>query len=175
MPKTIKDNQKKTPKASTATSTTTQAAPLPQTPPTTAQDPAPAAPSHTPAQSAPVASNPAPAATNPAPSTNPAPTQQPTPTATGTQTLGSAKTKPAPKASPVAPVSCAIATNSVPDGPGHGYKYYDFEAQGFFITSDLWKAKQLGHGVYDILWVWYKDGHIDHIMTGEELAKYCPW
>ena len=58
------------------------------------------------------------------------------------------------------------------NGPGMGYKYPNYALGCYSLTSDIWKAKRISNGVYDPIWVWYKDGRIDHILDAAELEKY---
>lgn len=60
------------------------------------------------------------------------------------------------------------------NGPGYAYTYWDYEAGCWQLSSDIWAAKQASNGTYSIVWVWYKDGVIDHLLSKEEIRKYTP-
>ena len=63
---------------------------------------------------------------------------------------------------------------SLKNGPGYAYTYWDYEAKCWQLASDIWAAKQASNGTYSIVWVWYKDGVIDHLLSKEEIKKYIP-
>ncbi len=60
------------------------------------------------------------------------------------------------------------------DGPGYAYRYWDAKTRTYGITKDIFAAKQISKGAYDPIWVWFKDGKIDHILSIEELRKCAP-
>ena len=60
------------------------------------------------------------------------------------------------------------------NGPGYAYLYWSAKYRRWGIKTDLWAAKQAGNGVYEPIWVWYKDGKIDHILSEDEIKKYTP-
>lgn len=60
------------------------------------------------------------------------------------------------------------------NGPGYAYTYWDYEAGCWQLSSDIWAAKQASSGTYSIVWAWYKDGVIDHLLSKEEIKKYTP-
>lgn len=96
-----------------------------------------------------------------------------TTTVAANTTAGSASaTQPASTAPPASqPV---VRDASWRNGPGYAYVYWDYEAKWYQLTSDIWAAKQASHGTYSIVWVWYKDGVIDHLLSKEEIKKYTP-
>lgn len=77
-----------------------------------------------------------------------------------------------PSASPASqPVVGGV---SLKNGPGYAYTYWDYKAKCWQLSSDIWAAKQASNGTYSIVWVWYKDGVIDHLLSKEEIRKYTP-
>lgn len=63
---------------------------------------------------------------------------------------------------------------SLKNGPGYAYTYWDYEAECWQLTSNIWAAKQASNDTYSIVWAWYKDGVIDHLLSKEEIKKYTP-
>ncbi len=78
--------------------------------------------------------------------------------------------------------SATTATKSAEPDPvvtgvrvGYAYKYWHAETGSWGITSNIWAAKQASTGVYDPIWVWYDvNGHIDRLLTPEEVVRYTP-
>lgn len=68
----------------------------------------------------------------------------------------------------------AVVKGTGKNGPGMGYTYWDWQTKTWGITSDVWVAEQLSNGNWKGIWVWYKNGVIDHELSREELAKYTP-
>ncbi|MBR2725361.1 hypothetical protein IKF28_02340 [Candidatus Saccharibacteria bacterium] len=60
------------------------------------------------------------------------------------------------------------------DGPGYAYKFWDAKTRTYGISKDIWAAKQISNGAYDPIWVWYKNGQIDHILSDDEIRRYTP-
>ena len=60
------------------------------------------------------------------------------------------------------------------DGVGKAYKYWDAETRTWGITSDYWAARQIGGDIWSVIWVWYSDGQIDHLLSVEEMKRYLP-
>lgn len=60
------------------------------------------------------------------------------------------------------------------NGIGYAYKYWVPSCRTWFITADIWAAKQASNGLYNPIWALYKDGAIDHELTAEEIQQYCP-
>ena len=61
------------------------------------------------------------------------------------------------------------------NGPGHAYKYYQAKTKTYGLTHDALKARLLAEKsnmAYDIVWAWYTDGVIDHILSQDEIQKY---
>ena len=79
-------------------------------------------------------------------------------------------TKPIVNPVPVAPIGAALS-----EGPTRMYKYWDYK-HGVWAgpKRDLFAAMAAGNGVWEPVWVWTKDGKIDHFLTMEEIEKYCP-
>ena len=59
----------------------------------------------------------------------------------------------------------------VPDGIHKAFRYRDFKTKFYFVVADRWAAKQAGNGEYDEIWVYYKNGQIDHILSAEEIRE----
>lgn len=72
------------------------------------------------------------------------------------------------------PPQLCFDPNGTQDGPGYAYKYWVAESNTYGITRDIFAAKQASNGAYDPIWVWYKDGKIDHALSIDELRKYAP-
>lgn len=93
-----------------------------------------------------------------------------------------AEAKPEPKKSepksdkPKEPVCVATSCcdSSAFNGPGKAYRYWDYQSRSYLLTTSIWRANQAGNGEWDVIWVWYKDGEIHHVLDNEELRKYCP-
>lgn len=58
-------------------------------------------------------------------------------------------------------------------GPGRAYRFWDFETRTYGLTSKAYAAKQIDKD-YAIVYVWYQDGCINHLLTKEEIKKYIP-
>ena len=80
--------------------------------------------------------------------------------------------EPEPVVAP-APVSEPSGTDGV-NGVGKAYRYWNAITRTWKLSSDIWAAKQASNGVYDIIWVMYKNGSIDHILSEEEIRAYTP-
>ncbi len=72
-----------------------------------------------------------------------------------------------------APVSEPSGSDGV-NGVGKAYRYWNSGTRTWKLSSDIWAAKQVSNGVYDIIWVMYKNGSIDHILSEEEIRAYAP-
>lgn len=100
-----------------------------------------------------------------------------TSTLSATPTFSCKTTKPTPP-TPVVPKSFVDPVSSgatgAMNGPARAYSYWDYEAQMFGLTTDIWAAKQISNGFYDPVWVWLVDGSIDHVLTAAEIEKYLP-
>lgn len=81
---------------------------------------------------------------------------------------------PAPAATSPTTTQPALKGNTPCNGPGHVYKYWNWQKGKWQFTTDLWAANQAGNGVFDILWGWYQNGVLDHILSDEEIEQYCP-
>ena len=85
--------------------------------------------------------------------------------------------KPEPKQEPVPAVQPVVQPVSVmdafmhPDGPGKAYCYYDFDDCGYHLISDIWAVQMLSSRWMPV-WVYYKNGKIDHVLTKDEIKKY---
>lgn len=100
----------------------------------------------------------------PEPVSEPEPTPEPTP---------KPEPKPEPETEPkieIRPVGGACCKN----GAGYAFKFWQAATRTWGLTSDIWAAKQLSNGVYDPIWVYYVDGNIDHILSGDEIRKFVP-
>ncbi len=62
----------------------------------------------------------------------------------------------------------------VKNGPGYAYRYWDATTRTYGLTRDIWAAKQISNGLYDPIWVLYRDGEIDHLLDKDEIKKYAP-
>lgn len=80
--------------------------------------------------------------------------------------------KPKAEAKPV--VVMPSSANAGRNGPAKAYKYWDYSSRQWLFTSNIFVADQLSNGEWMPVWVWYTDGVIDHILTSEEVKKYCP-
>ena len=60
------------------------------------------------------------------------------------------------------------------DGVGKAYKYWDSDTRTWGITPDYWAARQIGGDIWSVIWVWYSDGVIDHLLSAEEVHRYLP-
>ena len=87
-----------------------------------------------------------------------------------------AKEEPAEKAkeTPKKPAEPADGGVDSSDGPGQAYKYWDGKTRTYGVTANIWAAKQISKGDYDIIWVWYRNDQIDHILSDEEIKRYAP-
>ena len=115
----------------------------------------------------------------PEPAPKPEPKKQPTPVHMPNP---AAKAAPAPKVAPPAtPVQSVKVAEPVakgprtlrPDGPGKVYKYWNHNTNTWIFVPSKAAAKQLSN-IYQKVYIWYKDGEPDHIMTEGEIAKYLP-
>ena len=94
------------------------------------------------------------------------------PASTTAAPASAAQTTP-PSASPVSqPVVQGDA--SWKNGPGYAYTYWDYEAECWQLTSNIWAAKQASNDTYSIVWAYYRNGVIDHILSDKEIKKYAP-
>ena len=93
-----------------------------------------------------------------------------------------AKAAPAPKTAPPATPAQPVKTTEPvakgprtlrPDGPGKIYKYWNHETNTWGFAPDKAAARQLSN-VYQKVYVWYKDGEPDHLLTEGEIARYLP-
>ena len=139
------------------------------------KDPPAPAPAEKPAEAPAPAPKPAPGAhLKPevaAPEEEPAPAPAPKP---ATKTTKKASTKAAPAAEPeVKPVITSIS-GYASEGPGKAYKFWDYKARSWRVTPDIWVANQASNGVWEVIWVWYHNGAVHHILDNEELMLYCP-
>ena len=57
------------------------------------------------------------------------------------------------------------------DGVRRAYLYRDLKTKFVYVTTDLWAAKQGGCGEYDLIWAFYKNGQVDHILSPEEIRE----
>ena len=60
------------------------------------------------------------------------------------------------------------------NGPEKAYFFYDQHSQSYLPKKDKSAAKQAGNGECKEIWVWYKDGRIDHVLNSQEIIKYTP-
>lgn len=60
-----------------------------------------------------------------------------------------------------------------PDGPGKAYRYWDYAERMYILTTNFWVARQ-SSDLWDVLWVWYQNGAIHHVMTKKEMQRYLP-
>lgn len=61
------------------------------------------------------------------------------------------------------------------NGPVKAYKFWDYKTASWLGPKfDIFAAKAAGNGTYEPIWIWVKDGSIDHVMTSDEIVKYCP-
>ena len=58
------------------------------------------------------------------------------------------------------------------NGLGHGYVFRDRNTGIKRKSSDFWAAYQASNGVLDVVWVWYVDGVIHHILDNDELEHF---
>ena len=137
----------------------------------------------------PPAPEPAPAskpAAEPAPAPKPAPGAHlkpdsapveepaPAPKPATKSTTKKSTTKAAPAAEPEAKPILVGVTAFAYEGPGKAYKYWHYKSRSYKVTPDIWKANQAGNGVWEVIWVWYHNGAVHHILDDEELELYCP-
>ena len=59
-------------------------------------------------------------------------------------------------------------------GPGKIYLCWDPEIQDYRRTSDVLTAEQMSPGTWQMLWVMYKDGAVDHVLSNDEIERYTP-
>ncbi|MBR3115714.1 hypothetical protein IKF30_00575 [Candidatus Saccharibacteria bacterium] len=81
-----------------------------------------------------------------------------------------------PKRSKCELVKISASRSSYHEGPELRFKYWDWKASCWKGPKrDLWAAKAAGNGTYEPVWVWLDaNGELDHIMSPEEIEKYCP-
>ena len=92
----------------------------------------------------------------------------------GTKPADPDPNKPTPKAEKPKTVVTTCCSSGIANGPGKAYRYWDYQSRCWLLTPDIWRANQASNGEWDPIWVWYKDGEIHHILTNDELRKYCP-
>ncbi len=80
-----------------------------------------------------------------------------------------AATSPAPAITN--PASQPVAPRN---GPGYAYKYWDYKTHTWGLKADLWAAKQASNGMYVIVWAWYDNDVIHHLLSDEEIKQYTP-
>ena len=68
----------------------------------------------------------------------------------------------------------ARVASGVKNGPGYAYRYWDATTRTYGLTRDIWAAKQISNGLYDPVWVLYREGEIDHLLDKDEIKKYAP-
>ena len=70
----------------------------------------------------------------------------------------------------------ATVAVSVPrlNGPGKAYEYWDYKKRCWRHTTDIWVANQVSNGVWNVVWVWFDNGVIHHVLDVEEVQLYCP-
>lgn len=105
-----------------------------------------------------------------APAEEPAPAPKPAPKSSTKKST----TKAAPAAEPEAKPVVTGVTAFAYEGPGKAYKYWSYKTRSFKVTPDIWKANQASNGVWEVIWVWYHNGAVHHILDDEELELYCP-
>lgn len=64
--------------------------------------------------------------------------------------------------------------NTGKTGPAKVYECWDYVSQKTIRLSDPYAAEQATPGAWKIVWVWYENGKIDHVLTPAELAEYLP-
>lgn len=89
-------------------------------------------------------------------------------------TAGSASATQTASTTPPASQPVVQGDASWRNGPGYAYTYWDYKAKCWQLSSDIWAAKQASNGTYSIVWVYYKNGVIDHLLSDEEIKKYAP-
>lgn len=61
-----------------------------------------------------------------------------------------------------------------PEGPGIGYKYWDYEVREWAFTSQIFVAAQASD-LWQPIYVWYgKEGEIKRLLTKREMQRYFP-
>ena len=85
------------------------------------------------------------------------------------------KAEPAPEPQPEIHEEAVkhTSTSCHPDGPGKAYKYWHYKTRTWNFAADYWAATQ-NSDIWKVVWVWYKDGVIDHILTNEEIKEFLP-
>ena len=58
------------------------------------------------------------------------------------------------------------------DGPGKAFMYHSREFNENRLTPNYWWACQFGSGDIYVVFVYYKDGEIDHLLTEGEAERY---
>ena len=92
----------------------------------------------------------------------------------GTKPADPDPNKEKPKAEKPKTVVTTCCSSGIANGPGKAYRYWDYQSRCWLLTPDIWRANQASNGEWDPIWVMYKDGEIHHILTNDELRKYCP-
>ncbi|MBR0424389.1 hypothetical protein IJI79_02755 [Candidatus Saccharibacteria bacterium] len=83
-----------------------------------------------------------------------------------------------PEKAEIVPVQSKVAIlratdETHPDGPGKAYRYWDYAERMYILTTNFWVARQ-SSDLWDVLWVWYQNGAIHHVMTKKEMQRYLP-
>lgn len=72
-------------------------------------------------------------------------------------------------------------TRYVHNGVGIAYKFWDEDRKCFDRKASYWAAKMIAEAnkaktkrKVDPIWVMYVDGKIDHVLSKDEVIKYCP-
>lgn len=122
----------------------------------------------------PPASKAAPAAPAEKPAEKPAAEPAPAPKLAPKSSTKKSTTKAAPVAEPETKPIVVGVTAFAYEGPGKAYKYWSYKTRSFKVTPDIWKANQASNGDWEVIWVWFHNGAIHHILDDEELELYCP-
>ena len=70
------------------------------------------------------------------------------------------------------PVSSGVT--GAMNGPAMAFSCWDWKNGLYYLLTDLWSARQISNGDYVPVWVWLDNGHIDHVLSSEEIRKYRP-
>lgn len=70
--------------------------------------------------------------------------------------------------------SCLDVGFSCQNGPGQAYKFWDYKAHCWRYTSNIFLAKQVSNGLWEIVYVWYDDGIVHHELSLDDARKYLP-
>ena len=109
----------------------------------------------------------------PAPTPAPAPAPAPAPVqATPVQAAPAPTPAPAPVQAAPAPAPAPAQDDALE--VGLGYEYWHKESRSWGLTGDIWKAKQISHDVYNVVWVVYEGNIAVRKLTEKELRKYAP-